>query len=48
MKILLDARGASWYNGTGIGTYTFNLIESMININNSNDKFHLFCSGGKE
>lgn len=48
MKILLDARGASWYNGTGIGTYTFNLIESMININNSNNKFHLFCSGGKE
>lgn len=48
MRILLDARGASWYNGTGIGTYTFNLIESMININNSNNNFHLFCSGEKE
>lgn len=48
MKILLDARGASWYNGTGIGTYTYNLIESMININNESNKFHLFCSGEKE
>lgn len=48
MRILLDARGASWYNGTGIGTYTFNLIESMININNSDNNFHLFCSGEKE
>ena len=48
MRILLDARGASWYNGTGIGTYTYNLIESMINIDNANNNFHLFCSGEKE
>ena len=49
MKILLDARGASWYNGTGIGTYTYNLIKSMVNIDyNTNNKFHLLCSGEKE
>ncbi len=48
MRILLDARGASWYNGTGIGTYTFNLIESMINTISFDNSFHLFCSGEKE
>ncbi|WP_294374849.1 glycosyltransferase family 1 protein [uncultured Clostridium sp.] len=44
MKIAIDARGADLYNGTGIGTYTFNLINNMINLNSSN-KFMLFCSG---
>lgn len=44
MKIAIDARGAYLYKGTGIGTYTNNLITNMININNYN-KFLLFCSG---
>ena len=44
MKIAIDARGAYLYNGTGIGTYTNNLITNMININSYN-KFLLFCSG---
>ena len=44
MKIAIDARGANLYNGTGIGTYTNNLITNMINIKSSN-KFLLFCSG---
>ena len=32
MKIAIDARGAYLYNGTGIGTYTNNLITNMINM----------------
>lgn len=44
MKIAIDARGADLYNGTGIGTYTNNLITEMINIKSSY-KFLLFCSG---
>ena len=31
MKIAIDARGANLYNGTGIGTYTNNLITNMLN-----------------
>ena len=45
MKIAIDARGAFLYSGTGIGTYTNNLINNMINTESS-DKFLLFCSGG--
>lgn len=44
MKFALDARGASLYHGSGIGTYTENLITSMLELN-SKDKFTLFCSG---
>lgn len=44
MKILIDSRGASWYRGTGIGTYTHNLLKSLNNIDSLND-YHLFCSG---
>lgn len=29
MKIGVDARGAIWYRGTGIGTYTFQLIRQL-------------------
>lgn len=43
MKFAIDARGAFLYHGTGIGTYTDNLISQMIN-QNSKDKFTLFCS----
>lgn len=44
MKIAIDARGAFLYSGTGIGTYTKNLITGMLNIKSS-DQFLLFCSG---
>ena len=44
MKIAIDARGANLYNGTGIGTYTNNLVTNMIDISPS-DNFMLFCSG---
>ena len=27
MYNLIDARGATWYRGTGIGTYTYNLLK---------------------
>ncbi|WP_297520889.1 glycosyltransferase family 1 protein [uncultured Clostridium sp.] len=44
MKILIDSRGASWYRGTGIGTYTHNLLQGLISIDKTNE-YHLFCSG---
>lgn len=44
MKFAIDARGASLYHGTGIGTYTNNLITSMLELD-SKDEFTLFCSG---
>lgn len=44
MKIAIDARGASLYHGTGIGTYTNNLISEALSID-SKDEFTLFCTG---
>ena len=44
MRIAIDSRGATLYHGTGIGTYTNNLISEMLSINNK-DKFTLFCTG---
>ncbi|OOM12036.1 glycosyltransferase family 4 protein [Clostridium saccharobutylicum] len=44
MKIAIDARGASLYHGTGIGTYTNNLISESLCID-SEDEFTLFCTG---
>ena len=44
MKILIDSRGASWYRGTGIGTYTHNLLKGLNSIDKTNE-YHLFCSG---
>lgn len=29
MKVGFDARGAIWYRGTGIGTYTYQLVENL-------------------
>ncbi|MGL4990226.1 MAG: glycosyltransferase family 4 protein [Sarcina sp.] len=46
MKILIDSRGASWYRGTGIGTYTHNLLQALISLDRIND-YHLFCSGNE-
>lgn len=40
MKIGIDARAAKWYRGTGIGTYTYQLINNINNI--VNDKNYLF------
>ncbi|MGL4656178.1 MAG: glycosyltransferase family 4 protein [Sarcina sp.] len=44
MKILIDSRGASLYRGTGIGTYTHNLLKALISLD-KNNSYHLFCSG---
>ena len=44
MKIAIDSRGATLYHGTGIGTYTNNLISELLSLN-SNDNFTLFCTG---
>lgn len=41
MKIGIDARAANWYRGTGIGTYTYQLINSINKIDNKN-KYLLF------
>lgn len=37
MKIGIDARAAKWYRGTGIGTYCYQLINSLNKIDNYND-----------
>jgi glycosyltransferase involved in cell wall biosynthesis len=44
MKIAIDARSASIHHGTGIGTYTENLISEILSLN-SKSEFTLFCSG---
>ncbi|SHH97556.1 glycosyltransferase family 4 protein [Clostridium grantii] len=40
MKIALDARGINWYSGTGIGTYTENLVLNLINSNENQYKLY--------
>ena len=37
MKVCIDGRAAKWYRGTGIGTYTYQLIKSLNNIDDIND-----------
>lgn len=37
MNIGIDGRAAKWYRGTGIGTYTHQLISSLNSIDNIND-----------
>lgn len=37
MKIAIDARSINWAKGTGIGTYTYNIIKELENINSSNE-----------
>lgn len=44
MKILIDSRGANWYRGTGIGTYTYNLLKHLIPLENNNS-YTLLWSG---
>ena len=42
MKIAIDARGATLYEGTGIGTYTNNLLSELLSLSSSNE-YTLFC-----
>ena len=44
MNISIDARGINLYNGTGIGTYTENLIKELLYID-TEDEFTLFWTG---
>ena len=44
MRIAIDARGINLYNGTGIGTYTENVLKNLINIDTTNN-YHIFWSG---
>ena len=37
MKIGIDGRAAKWYRGTGIGTYTHELIRNLSNVDSEND-----------
>ncbi|MCR4944096.1 MAG: glycosyltransferase family 4 protein [Clostridium sp.] len=37
MKIGIDGRAAKWYRGTGIGTYTYELISNLNSIDSLND-----------
>lgn len=46
MHTLIDARGATWYRGTGIGTYTYNLLKNIFEIDKSSS-YDLICSGEK-
>ncbi|MGH4138456.1 glycosyltransferase family 4 protein [Clostridium sp.] len=44
MRIAIDARGINFYSGTGIGTYTENVLKNLINIDIINN-YHVFWSG---
>ena len=44
MRIAIDARGINLYSGTGIGTYTENVLKNLINIDTLNN-YHVFWSG---
>ncbi|MCM8709671.1 glycosyltransferase family 4 protein [Clostridium sp. SYSU_GA19001] len=37
MKVGIDGRGAKWYRGTGIGTYTYQLISSLNDLDKINE-----------
>lgn len=45
MKIAMDARGVSWYKGTGIGTYTDKILKCMIE--DHRDNFYQIYWSGK-
>lgn len=44
MRIAIDARGINWYKGTGIGTYTENVIKNIINIEDGT-YYHIYWNG---
>ncbi|HEY5562006.1 MAG TPA: glycosyltransferase family 1 protein [Clostridiaceae bacterium] len=44
MRIGFDARAINWYKGTGIGTYTENVLKAMLKLDKP-DYFHIYWSG---
>lgn len=44
MKIAIDARGANWYSGTGIGTYTQQILKYLLKYDSEN-KYLLYWWG---
>lgn len=44
MLISIDGRGANWYSGTGIGTYTKQILKNILSIDSTNN-YYLFWSG---
>ncbi len=44
MRIAIDGRGINWYNGSGLGTYTENLLKNLLNIDKSN-YYQIYWSG---
>lgn len=44
MRIAIDGRGINWYNGSGIGTYTENLLKNLLNID-KNNFYQIYWSG---
>lgn len=45
MKISIDIRGAHLYHGTGIGTYTENLVKNLLKIDKKNIYNIFYCGG---
>ena len=43
MKIAIDIRGAHLYHGTGIGTYTKNLVKHLLKIDMKNNYDLFYC-----
>lgn len=48
MKIGIDARGINLYKGTGIGTYTENVVKELLNIDNKNSYTLYWYGSGYE
>lgn len=46
MNISIDGRGITLFNGSGIGTYTENLVKELINLDDRN-KYTIFWAGEK-
>ena len=44
MKISIDGRGINLYKGSGIGTYTENVLKELINLDNKNE-YTIFWAG---
>jgi glycosyltransferase involved in cell wall biosynthesis len=44
MRIAIDARGINWYRGTGIGTYTDNVLKNLLKMDKEN-YYHIYWSG---
>jgi glycosyltransferase involved in cell wall biosynthesis len=44
MRIAIDARSVNWYKGTGIGTYTDNVLKQLLKLDTQN-YYHIYWSG---